>query len=87
MSSHLPSPAPRERSSYKPVFLTLFFSFLLAGGTCFGFLNTPFINGTSPMNTVCAAGFAFCALTFLGALVWLVIKVLIDAVREIRGGE
>ena len=74
MNNNLPSPPPPAKSSYKPILLTLFFSFLLAGGSCFGFLNTPLVNRTTPVSTVYAAGFVFCVLTFLGSLLWLVIR-------------
>jgi hypothetical protein len=81
MNNNLPSPPPPAKSSYKPILLSLLFSFLLAGGTCFGFLNTFNVNRNSPVSTVYAAGFAFCVLTFLGSLLWLVIKVLTDVIR------
>jgi len=85
MNNNLSSPPP-AKSSYKPILLTLFFSFLLAGGSCFGFLNTLNVNRDT-MSTVYAAGFVFCALTFLGSLLWLVIRAVSDVIREIRGGE
>jgi hypothetical protein len=87
MNNNLPSPPPPAKSSYKPILLTLFFSFLLAGGSCFGFLNTSNVNLNSPVSTVYAAGFVFCALTFLGSLLWLVIKALSDAIRVSRGAK
>jgi hypothetical protein len=87
MNNNLTSPPPPAKSSSTPILLTLFFSFLLAGGTCFGFLGTFNVNRNSPVSTVCAVGFGFCVLTFLGSLLWLVIKVLVGAIREIRGGE
>jgi hypothetical protein len=84
MNNNLPSAPPPAKSSYKPILLTLLFSSLLAGGSCFGFLGTFNINRNTPVSTVYAAGFAFCALTFLGSLLWLVIKVLSDIVRGSR---
>jgi hypothetical protein len=87
MNNNLTSPPPPARSSYKPILLTLLFSFLLAGGTCFGFLSTFNVNRNSPVSTVCAGGFAFCVLTFLGSLLWLAIKVLSDVIRGSRGAK
>jgi len=76
-----PLPPPRK-SNYKPILLTLLFSFLLAGGSCFGFLSSFKISSDSLASNIFAAGFLICVLVFVGALLWLVIK----AVREgIRG--
>jgi hypothetical protein len=86
MNNNLSSPPP-AKSSYKPILLSLLFSFLLAGGTCFGFLNTFNVNRNTPVSTFYAAGFVFCVLTFLGSLLWLVIKVLSDVVRGSRGAK
>jgi hypothetical protein len=85
MNNNLPSPPPPEKSSYKPILLSLLFSFLLAGGTCFGFLNTFNLNRNSTVSMVYAVGFAFCVLTFLGSLLWLVIKAVSDLIRGSRG--
>ena len=84
MNSNLTSTPPPAKSSYKTILLTLLFSFLLAGGSCFGFLNTPFLNRSTPWSMICAGGFVFCVLTFLGSLLWLVIKVLSDIIRGSR---
>jgi hypothetical protein len=81
MNDNLPSLPPPAKSNYKPILLTLLFSFLLAGGSCFGFLGTFNINRSTPVSMVCAAGFVVCVLTFLGSLLWLVIKVLSDIIR------
>ena len=85
MNDNLSSPLPPAKSSYKPILLTLLFSLLLAGGTCFGFLNT--FNVTSQVSMVYAGGFAFCVLTFLGSLLWLVIKAVSDVIRGSRGAK
>jgi hypothetical protein len=87
MNNNLPSLPPPAKSSYKPILLTLFFSFLLAGGSCFGFLGTFNVNRNSSVSTVYAAGFVFCVLTFLGSLLWLVIKALSDAIKGSRGAK
>ncbi len=58
---------------------------MLAGGTCFGFLSTFNLNKNSIMSEFYAAGFVFCVLTFLGSLLWLVIKAVRDAIRRGRG--
>jgi hypothetical protein len=86
MNNNLPSPPP-AKSSYKPILLSLLFSFLLAGGTCFGFLNTFNVNHNSPFSMLYAGCFAFCVLTFLGSLLWLVIKAVSDVIRGSRGAE
>jgi hypothetical protein len=87
MNNNLPSPPPPAKSSYKPILLTLLFSLLLAGGTCFGFLNTFSVNRNSQVSMVYAGGFAFCVLTFLGSLLWLVIKAVSDAIRGSRASR
>jgi len=87
MNDNLPSPPPPAKSSYKPILLSLLFSFLLAGGTCFGFLNTFNVNWNSTVSMVYAGGFVFCVLTFLGSLLWLVIKVVSDVIRGSRGAK
>ncbi len=87
MNEKLPSPLPPPKSSYKPILLTLLFSLLLAGGTCFGFLNTFNVNQNSPVSMVYAGGYVFCVLTFLGSLLWLVIKAVSDVIRDIRGAK
>jgi hypothetical protein len=87
MNDNLPSPPPPGKSSYKPILLSLLFSFLLAGGTCFGFLNTFNFNRNSTVSMVYAGGFAFCVLTFLGSLLWLVIKAVSDAIRGSRSAK
>jgi hypothetical protein len=87
MNDNLPSPLPPARSSYKPILLTLLFSLLLAGGTCFGFLNTFNVNQNSRVSVVYAGCFAFCVLTFLGSLLWLVIKAISDAIKGSRGAK
>ena len=84
MNTNLPSPPPPAKSNYKPILLTLLISVLLAGGSCFGFLGTFNINRSTPLSMVCAAGFVICVLTFLGSLLWLVIKVLSDMIRRSR---
>jgi hypothetical protein len=87
MHNNLPSPSSPAKSSYKPILLILLFSFLLAGGSCFGFLGTFNVNRNSQMSTVYAAGFVFCGLAFLGSLLWLVIKALSDVIRVGRGAK
>jgi hypothetical protein len=74
------SPAPvAKRPNYKPMLLTLLFSFLLGGGSCFGFLSTLNMNVSSSLNNAFAIGFVLCVVVFLGSMVWLVIK-------AVRGG-
>jgi len=73
-----PAPVPpASRANYKPILLTLLFSFLLAGGSCFGFLRTMNTQGGSS-STIFGIGFLICVLVFVGAILWLAIK----AVRE-----
>ena len=87
MTGNSAVPPPKRSSSYKQILLTLLFSFLLAGGTCFGFLSTFSVNKTSTLSTVCAVGFLICVVTFLASLLSLVIKVLRDLFRAGRGPQ
>lgn len=84
MNSNLTSTPPPPKSSYKPILLTLLFSFLLAGGSCFGFLNTFSINRNTPWSMICAGGFVLSLAAFLASLLRLVIKVLKDIIRGSR---
>ena len=78
-------PSEQKTSSYKPILISLLFSFLLAGGTCFGFLSTVNVNKSSIMSEFYAACFVFCVLTFLGSLLWLVVKAVRDGFQGGRG--
>ena len=81
MNEQLPLPPQPQKSSYKPILISLLFSFLLAGGTCFGFLSTFNVNKNSKISEFYAACFVFCVLDFLGSLLWLVIKAVRDGFR------
>jgi hypothetical protein len=85
MTENSPAPPPPRPSNYKPILLTLLFSLLLAGGSCFGFLNTFNLNRNSQISMIFAAGFAFNVLTFLGSLLWIVIKAIRDSINISRG--
>jgi hypothetical protein len=85
MTGNLPVPPPPRPSNYRPILLTLLFSLLLAGGSCFGFLNTFNLNRNSQISMIFAAGFGFSVLTFLGSLLWIVIKAIRDSIRVSRG--
>lgn len=75
------SAIPPKQSGYRPILLTLLFSILLGGGSCYGFLST--FNGSSPLNNFFAAGFVLCLLVFLSALVWMIVKAVRD---KLKGG-
>ena len=76
-------PLPARKSNYKPILLVMLCSFLLGGGSCFGFASTLTSNGNSPMSSIFAASFLLCALVFLGSIVGIVVK----AVRASSGGR
>ena len=75
---------PARKSNYKPILLTLLFSFLLAGGSCFGFLRTMNTQGGSS-STIFGIGFLICVLVFVGALLWLAIKAVLEGIKSSRG--
>ncbi len=78
--NQVPMP-PGRRANYKPILLVMLCSFLLGGGSCFGFAST--LNGNSPMSSIFAGCFLLCVLVFLGSIVWIVVK----AVRESSSGR
>lgn len=83
MSTGSNSSDPTPKSNYKPILLTLLFSFLLGGGSCFGFLTTLNMNRSTPINSLFGIGFGVCLLVFIVSILWLAVK----AVREgLKGG-
>ena len=84
----VPSPAPpAKRAKYKPILITLLGAVLLGAGTCFGFLSTFRINGTSGSNTDTAAGvfaiiFVASVLAFIGGVIWLLVALVRNATRN-----
>jgi hypothetical protein len=76
---------PAKKSNYKPILLTLLFSFLLGGGSCFGFLTTTNSLAATKVKDVFADGFVICLLVFLGSIVWLVIKAVRDGTKGSGG--
>jgi hypothetical protein len=66
---------PPGGPSYRPIVITLLCAFILAGGSCFGFLATfKTLEGTNPpMNTVFIGAFFCCVIVFVGALLWLLV--------------
>ncbi len=78
MTENSPLPPPPRPSIYKQILLTMLFSSLLAGGSCFGFLSTFNLNRNSQLSMIFAAGFGIGVLTFHGSLLWLVIKAIYD---------
>ena len=80
-------PAPHKKSNYKPILLTLLFSFLLGGGSCFGFLTTLNMNRSTPVNIFFAIGFGTCVLVFLGSILWLAIKAVRDGLKGQGGAQ
>jgi hypothetical protein len=69
-----PPMPPVKKSNYKPILLTLLFLFLLAGGSCFGFLTTTNSLEDTKVKDFFADCFVICVLVFLGALLWLLAK-------------
>jgi len=80
MNQPPPPVPPAKKSNYKPILLTLLFSFLLAGGSCFGFLRTMNTQGGSS-STIFGIGFLICALVFVGAILWMAIKAVRDGIK------
>jgi hypothetical protein len=74
MSTPPPTPllpeTPRKTSKVKAIVVTLVASVLLAGGSCFGFVNTINFNRNAPISMVFAIGFGLGVLAFSGACVW-----------------
>ncbi len=69
----LPDVPEAKESRYKPILITLLCAYLLAGGSCFGFLSTLSMNGgSSPVNSAFAIGFGLSLLVFLAGIVWLI---------------
>jgi hypothetical protein len=83
MNSTPEAPVTSTRSNYRAPLITLLCSFLLAGGSCFGFLTTLNFNHEVPINTFFAAGFGVCVLVFLGSVLWMIVK----AIRGRHGGN
>lgn len=78
--------AVSKKSGYRPVLLTLLCSLLLGGGTCAGFLSTTFNeNSNRSLSMLLAFAFAACVLTFVGSLVWLVVKAVRGAMKSPGG--
>ena len=67
-------PAPGRKSGYRPVLLTLLFSFVLGGGSCAGFLANINANSTNTIAGLFFVVFALCAFAFVGSLIWLIVK-------------
>jgi len=75
------SPLPPRKTNYKPILLVMLCSFLLGGGSCFGFRVHRHRKLTTERHF--CRKFLLCVLVFLGSIVWIVVK----AVREsTRGG-
>jgi hypothetical protein len=79
MDSNLPPVSFARKSNYRPILLTLLISFLLGGGSCFGFVATA--NGNSAISSFFAVGFGLCVLAFLGSISWLVTKAVRDGLK------
>ena len=82
------SPQPvsvTKKSGYRPILLTLLCSSVLGGGSCAGFLSTLNVNSNSSLSMLFAFAFGLCVLTFVGSLIWLVVKAIRDAMKS-QGG-
>ncbi len=87
MNQQMTQLPPPRKSKYRPILLTLLFSFLLAGGSCFGFLSSFNMNSNSLGGRMFAVGFVICVLVFLGSIVWLVIKAVRDGIKGSGGTQ
>ena len=78
-SSQQPLP---KKSSYRPIGLTILAGALLAGGSCFGFVQS--INSNNPFMAAAVAGFAAGVVLFLAGVI---LSVIWAVKRLIRGGR
>ncbi len=68
------NPSKPGKSKVVPILLTVVCGLLLAGGSCFGFINTLNFNGHSkPMNTVYAVGLAAGVVAVLAGCIWAIV--------------
>jgi hypothetical protein len=73
----------RKKLSYKPMLLTALCAFLLAGGSCAGFLGTLNLNGRTPkLNAVYFACFVCFTLIFFGGLIWTFVAYVKNSRKE-----
>jgi hypothetical protein len=80
-----PAPLPPKRSAVKPIAITLVCGFLLALGSCFGFLNTLNFNGPSnSVSTLFMIGFAAGLVLFLSACVRAVVAMFMYLFKAIK---
>ena len=76
------SPTKFKKSKLPPIFLTIVSGLLLAGGSCFGFLNTfNYKHDSSPISTIFAFGFAAGVLAVLTGIVWAIVAVVLSLLR------
>lgn len=76
------APPPPKRPNYTPILITLAASLILGGASCFGFLTTLNMNKSTAINTFLGVGFVLCVVTFLGSILWLLVRAIRDAMGD-----
>jgi hypothetical protein len=71
-----------KKPTFKPILITLLCSFLLAGGSCFGFLNKATSGGQ--WQNVFMDVFLIAAFSFVAACVWLIVRAVGIAIHKKR---
>jgi hypothetical protein len=66
--------------NYTPILITMACAFVLGLGSCFGFVTAP--SSHQSLAGALEVIFLVCLLVFLLSLLWLVIRVLINAFRS-----
>jgi hypothetical protein len=80
-------PAPARKSRLIPIALTIFCGALLAGSSCFGFIDTLNINGRSkPINTLFVCGMVAGIVAFLAGTIWGIVALVVHILRP-RGQQ
>lgn len=80
---------PKRRSFVAPAVMLLA-SVVLAGGSCFGFLNTLSFDGRGRhpnLNLFFLIVFCLCVIAFLGAIIWMIARAVRNSRANERGAE
>jgi hypothetical protein len=77
----VPAQTPTRRLAYRPILVTLAATLVLGGGSIYGCFH----GSSQDSATVFFAMFVLCAAAFAGALLWLVVALIVNAVRRGRG--
>ena len=76
-----------KKFTFRPILITLLCSILLAGGSCFGFLQTSKVNQNAPVSNVFAVGFVAGVLLFLSGCVWAAVALFLHFFRTQKGDQ